>query len=108
MSKKVYKVGKRMVGELVDGHVLYKKVKRSVHLLVVSNSWAWDENVVQRAKLDGADRMHIYDVETNRNYYVSIERFYMHAYYVDFGFGKQLALPLQYWSETPVEQLSLL
>lgn len=101
----------RIVG-ILEGEVLKKKVRRSVHLLRQPRGWAWDVSILEEAEEHGALYTELIDEESTKIYWAPLSEFQSHGVSIDRGFGKQIVLPLAYWQVTRqgaprVEQLSL-
>ncbi|MEW6649421.1 MAG: hypothetical protein AB1453_04440 [Chloroflexota bacterium] len=80
------------------GGRLVKSVRGSRHMLRQPPGWAVDCTILNAARLDGATSVEIRDVETNRIYTAPVSLFDQHGVTLDRGFGRQIALPLAYWS----------
>jgi hypothetical protein len=87
----------RMVGAVLDRE-LVKRVKGSKHMLrVAPRGWAVDDQVLTIARTLGAERVRIVDTETGVNYVADMTAFDAHGVTVNYGYGNQIALPLQHW-----------
>lgn len=87
--------GKRHVGQIV-GDQFVKTVSKSKHLHRVLNAWAIDAETIETlpATVRGIT---IKEREEGKTYRVSLETFREKAISRDFGYGRQLFLPLEYW-----------
>jgi hypothetical protein len=94
----------------LQGNVLKKRVRGSLHMLRRPPAWAVDAIVLQQARQDGAATVEVEDIETRRRYTAPIEAFDRWGIRFNRGFGDQVALPLSHWQTEPVgaRQLSLL
>jgi len=98
----------KVVG-VVRGNVFHKRVRGSVHMLRRPPGWAVDITVLADAEKHGAESVEIEDTETGKRYKVSVSLFWNRGIKIDRGHGRQIALPLKYWSvEGQPAQMSLL
>jgi len=93
----------RVVGTLKRG-VFSKNVQRSKHLLRNLNAYGFDTQVVTDAIADGAKEFEVIEIETKTAYRVKADDLLRLGVHIEFGFGKQIALPLRYWQETNINQ----
>jgi hypothetical protein len=94
----------------LEGHILRKRVRASLHQLRRPPAWAVDQAVLEAARWDGAQVVEISDIESRRRYTAPLTAFDLHGFRFDRGFGVQIGLPLNYWrvEAAGVRQLSLL
>ncbi len=105
----VFNSSGHVIGE-IRGNTLYKKVKSSVHMLLMPKAWAIDEDAIDFAVSKGTTDIEVSDKESGSVYRCSIQTFVRYGVKINRGFGQQIALPLSYWSIiTPIVkgQLSL-
>ena len=97
----------RVVGYVEDG-VFRKRLRGSVHFLRRPPAIAFDLSTLYDAQSAGAERVHITDTETGREYVARIDDILRDGKRFDRGFGKQIYYLLTRWRapDTP-EQLSL-
>jgi hypothetical protein len=89
----------RMVGAVID-HELVKRVKGSKHMLrAAPRGWAVDDQVLMIARTLGAERVRIVDTETGATYTADMTTFDAHGVTVNYGYGNQIALPIQHWRQ---------
>jgi len=108
----VYREDGRVVGQVIDGS-LYKKVRRSKHMLRRPQGWAWDDVCLEQAEQVHAESTKIEDEENHVVYMASLSIFRQHGVPLNRKFGKQTCLPLKYWQvkkqgDEVSQQLSLL
>ena len=95
-STPIFALGK-VVGEVRE-NIFYKKIKGSRHLLRKPHAIASDINSLLQAKLTGATRMEVVDVETGYIYRATIEEILEKGIEFNRGFGDQIAYPLEMWN----------
>lgn len=94
------------VGGKVSGFVrperreYYRRVEGSRHFLRKPAGITNDLAALAEAERLGADRVRIVDSETGIEYMCAIPIIYDYGTHIDRGFGKQIALPFQYWIRT--------
>jgi hypothetical protein len=98
-SEPVYSAAGRVVGE-VQGNVLRKCVRRSVHFLRQPPAIAWDVCVLEQAERKGATRTEVLDTESGYIYTAPLQHFWRFGLRLDRGHGAQVALPLDRWQVT--------
>lgn len=86
----------RIVG-IVKGHELVKRVQMSKHLLKSPRGWAIDAYALSVARTLGAVGVRIEDTETGSVYRADLATIDAHGWQFDYGHGRQIAVPLQYW-----------
>ena len=102
----------KVVGR-VSGGVFRKRVRGSRHMLRNPRAWALDTQSLLDAERLGARVVAITDTETGRTFSASVALIRWRGFTFDRGHGRQIALPLGFWTVTargqgvPV-QLSLL
>lgn len=101
------RVGEKVVGSVI-GKLFIKRVVGSKHFLRVPPAIAFDTQSLNNAKAAGATELMVIDKETGIAYVSSIANFYAEGFYIDRGFGKQIALSLDKWSTMNPEQPKLL
>jgi hypothetical protein len=96
----------KVIGRLV-GKTLQKKVKGSVHQLRKPPSWAWDELVLEQAERLGGNQSEVTDIETGKKYIAKLSLFHVHGIQINRGHGRQIALPIAYWSTDEEDNLQI-
>jgi hypothetical protein len=91
-----YSVKGQVVASL-EGRILRKVVRGSLHQLRRPAAWAIDLQIFDTAKRDGALILEIYDTETGKTYWTPISTFDCWGFELDRGHGRQVALPLERW-----------
>lgn len=91
----------------LDGRVLRKRVKGSIHQLRQPPGWAIDRRVFEQARADGAQWVEVLDTESNRLYRATVSDFDRWGISFDRGFGEQVVLPLRYWQTRASEGVQL-
>ncbi len=81
----------------LEGRILRKRVRASIHQLRKPPAWAVDLAILEDARRDGAVVVEIEDVESRRRYTAPLEAFERHGLRFNRGFGEQIALPLAHW-----------
>jgi len=81
----------------LSGRTLRKRVRGSIHMLRQPLAWAFDLNILEAARQDGAERVEITDVEGGKVHQTPLVAFFIHGIRIDRGFGPQIALPLAHW-----------
>lgn len=74
---------------------IYKKVRKSKHLLYVLNAWGCDYNLINDNPNDKI--VHIYDRDEDMNYYTTVGEYKNKGKVMDLKHGLQIFLPLHYW-----------
>jgi len=108
MNKVTFKSANGKFAGTLEGEVLWKKVKKSRHLYQTLNGWGWDEEIIMQASQKGAQELKIIETEENKVYRVDIALFMDKAVEVNYGYGRQLILPIQYWILGNDKQMKLL
>lgn len=87
----------KIVGEVRNG-VFTKRVRGSVHMLRRPPGWALDVQSLDEAEAAGVQTVCIIDTETGKRYRATVAVLRSdRAFGLDRGFGRQIALPLDYW-----------
>jgi len=81
----------------LSGKTLHKKVRGSAHMLRQPLAWAFDLNILETARQDGAEWVEIADIESGKVYRAPLVAFFLHGIRIDRGHGQQIALPLARW-----------
>ncbi|HCE18527.1 MAG TPA: hypothetical protein DEQ80_11770 [Anaerolinea thermolimosa] len=81
----------------LDGHILRKRVRGSVHQLRKPAGWAIDCDILHKARGDGATVVEVDDVESGKVYTAAMRLFDLYGFKFDRGFGAQVGLPLKFW-----------
>jgi len=82
----------------VKGETFYKTVSGSVHFLQKPYGIASDVDALNEAKQAGATHWQVTDRETKNKYSATIALVFDKGVYIDRGFGRQIVLPMQYFS----------
>lgn len=98
MTQTALHVNGQLVG-VVENDELTQRRRASVHMLRSPRGWCVDDGILQEARTLGAVRVRIIDTETGASYTADIVDFDAYGVAIDRGFGKQTALPLQYWRQ---------
>lgn len=85
-----------MIGEVAN-RTFTKYVRKSEHFLFKPPSIAVDAETWDRVR-DDVDEIRVYELEENKLYLVSAALFHSRCFVVARGHGKQLGLPIDYWS----------
>lgn len=86
----------RVVGHVI-GNELRKKVRQSIHQLLIPPSWACDVFILEEATSLGALCVVLYEEEHGLVWRAPISLFWSKGIPMNRGHGDQLALPLEYW-----------
>ena len=70
-------------------------------MLKVPRAWAQDVAVIKSLEQAGVQMLQIIDNDTGLVFFASLSEFVEHGIHIERGFGRQLALPLQYWQTKP-------
>jgi hypothetical protein len=101
------RVGARTVGE-VRGDTFYKRIRFSVHALRVPPALALDTQSLEDAERAGAQSVEIFDSDSGHTYRAAISTIRARGFFLNRGFGEQIALSLGEWRrDDGAEQLSL-
>lgn len=94
--------GHVQLGYKLQGGVLSKTVRASVHQLRRPPAWAIQQEV-WTVHMDEIQVVEIVDEETGKVYRTSAENFGRNARLINRGYGYQFALPLPFWNTQPEE-----
>lgn len=97
MDNRVF-VGRRVVGEVVDG-VFVKYVVASKHFLRTPPAISFDVTTLIQAQLLGAESIRVIDTESGIEYSATIAKVLERGIRIDRGFGLQAALMLEEWDK---------
>lgn len=81
----------------VSGDTYHKQVSGSVHMLRKPPAWAVALADLAEAVRMGATRVEIHDQDTAVTYSATVAKIYEHGFEFNRGYGRQIALPLQYF-----------
>lgn len=95
--RRCYFTANGRVGATLEGQILRKRVRASVHMLRRPPGWAVDCSILEAARMDGAVAIEVFDTENRKVFTAPISAFEHHGIRFNRGFGDQVALPLQYW-----------
>ena len=93
----IYIHGKH-VGD-IHGDVFVKQVRWSKHFYRKKRCWCFDYSTLRDAKIYGARWVELNDIELGQKYRAAISTIYAFGINVDEKHGKQIGLPLEYWSK---------
>lgn len=82
---------------LPNNEILFKRISRSRHFLKTPPAIAIDEEIFNEAIEEGIGYVQIFEREERVYYSATVEKFKGKAILIDRRFGRQLALPLNYW-----------
>jgi hypothetical protein len=82
---------------IANGVTLFKRCIKSKHFLKVPEAIAVDEKTLNKAVEEGTKYVQIFEKEEKVYYSATVEQFRKKAISIDRGYGRQLALPLDYW-----------
>lgn len=88
--------GRNIAGAIRDGY-LVKVTRASKHMLRSPKGWAIDAHALATARTAGAVGVRIEDQDTGKVYRADLATIDTHGWQFDRGYGRQIALPLQYW-----------
>lgn len=104
-STRIY-VDNKVVG-VVSGNTFIKNVHGNKHFLRTPPAIAFDVEALDNAIEAGATIVMVHDLDTQKDYYATIRMINSNGFKLDRGFGKQIALPIEYWEREPSNQMSL-
>ena len=84
----------------VRGDTFYKSIRGSAHILRTPRAIALDLGSLEQAEQAGAVNVQVTDTETGTVYRSTIEHIRRDGFELNRGFGAQIALPLDGWTET--------
>lgn len=95
MSKKKMNVyfRRRVVG-YVENTVFYREISGSKHFLQSPRAIMFAEIALEDAIILGAKSVNVFDRETSIFYFASVEKIKSDGFFVDKGFGRQIAMRL--------------
>jgi hypothetical protein len=88
---------KPKVAAALRNGILVKRVRGSIHQLRRPAGWAVDEKILMQAEADGAHTVVVEDIESGKYYVARLSAFWKRGLKIDYGFGLQIVLPLQFW-----------
>jgi len=86
----------------ITGNVFEKKVKKSKHLLRKWISWGIDKSVLDILVRDGIQKIIIHETEEKIDYSVPVKNFAEKGIEADFGYSRQIFLPLVFFDKDNV------
>ena len=92
------RVGRKVVGHVRHG-VFSKSIVGSKHLLREPRAIAFDVSSLEDAQNAGAQMVRVRDTETEITYQTAISTIWKRGFQFDRGWGEQIALPLDKWSQ---------
>jgi hypothetical protein len=102
-KSKAIVVGGKIAGVVV-GKVFIKHAIASRHFLRVPPAIAFDVSAINRAREAGAMTVMVLDKESGKRYYSLITTIQEKGVELDRGCGRQVALAMRYWSNSPPAQ----
>lgn len=100
MNKEYYNDDGKVIGwveELNGSMVFRKKVYESKHLMRKLDAWGIDESVYESIKSQWVEKLQVLDAENSTLYEIPFGRFESNMIVRDYGFGRQVFVPRQYW-----------
>jgi len=88
----------RMVA-LLKGNTIHKHIMGSKHLLKTPPAIAIDCVALDAGEQGGATRVLVLDKESDAEYRASIQTIREHGFTFNRGYGRQIALALDYWQQ---------
>ena len=103
--------GSKVIGR-VKGDTFQKSIKGSKHMLHKPPAIAFDVSTLDQAERAGAVKVQVIDQETGITYRANLEHIKEKGFTFNRGFGEQIALTMEGWSQTrrgrlPVSQPAL-
>lgn len=83
---------------LPNGVTLFKRCSKSKHFMRIPEAISFDEKTLNEAVEEGIKYLQIFEREEKMYYSTTVEQFKKKNIFVDRGHGRQLALPLNYWT----------
>jgi hypothetical protein len=88
--------GDKVVGHYDEETNVFKKlVKKSKHLFLKDDAWGIDKGALEKLKPD--TKILINEIEEERQYSISVEKFKEHGFTADYGYGEQVFCPRQHF-----------
>lgn len=99
--------GNKMIGSIFNKK--YIKQIRKKHLMTTPPAIAIDKDVFARNIQRDCLSIFIIELDEQVIYSTSVDNFILHSFYLNRGFGGQLALPMEYWGRNTgvVNQVTL-
>ena len=91
-------IEEKIVGE-VRGNVFVKTVIASIHFLRKPPSIGFDTDSLKQAEKAGARYVSVIDTESGKVYRAPISTIWAHGFPLNRGYGDQIALRLEFWSQ---------
>ncbi len=86
----------------IRNDILFKRAKKSLHMLHKPLGWCIDKGIFDEAK-NSISYIQIYEVEENCFYTIPIDKFIAKSFIINRNFGEQYCCPILNWvrSNTP-------
>ncbi|MCL6447591.1 MAG: hypothetical protein K6U04_05465 [Armatimonadetes bacterium] len=88
--------GKKIIG-YIENHVFKKNVCKSKHFFTNYSAWAIQEEAIPILRKHNVKLIEIYDKESGTTYRTSLDTFLSYSFVKNWGYGRQLFLPLKFW-----------
>ena len=82
----------------------YKKVRASKHAFRMVPSFGCDIAIIEGMPED-VGFLRVFEIEEGKNYYAAISVMKKRNFVVDFGYGEQYMLPMEFWKPTLEEAI---
>lgn len=94
-------------GCTIDGFILRRRARGSVHMLRKPPSWAFERALLEQAHTAGVRLVQVHDLESGIVYTTPLATLWRHGIRIRRGFPEQIALPLAHWHREDPKQPSL-
>lgn len=103
--------GSKFAGIIAEDNgkkIFKKKVDPQVHFFRNLNAWGFQAELIDVFKSNNVEEIHVED--NSKKYVTNLFTLIRNGIYGDYGHGRQIFLPLKFWTETKManNQLSLL
>jgi len=96
--------GLKKVGFYREGDKSYHSPrKKSIHYFRKEDGWAIDKVIFEGLSKSGLEFVVINSVEEKKKYTAPAEAFRKYGKHINYGYGEQIVLNSQYWTESIVE-----
>ncbi len=92
----VYNNRGQVVGVIQNG-ILKKNANSKKHMLWNPHGWAFDAEILEKARRLSIRNIEIFDSETHITYHAKLSDYFLHGVKIERGYGKQICLPIQYF-----------
>lgn len=87
--------GKKVIG-YIENHVFKKNVCKSKHFFKNYNAWGVQEEAIPILQKHNVKLIEIFDKESKKTYRTTLSTFLAYSFPKNWGYGKQLFLPLKF------------